>query len=175
MMAAKKVTPTAAGQKKTVREHDLDLAYSFLIPPLGGRNLTPKDEREGRKAIVRLLSNGGNLDRGLQVMLAAIFDPDPFQHVSNDPITAYAWLASERTIELKFRKKRRTPPVRYMFIGFLIVRHLQRHRTDIDRRRPGEISVERAIRDVANDIGMGEETARKEWSKFLNFARWRVG
>ena len=175
MMAAKKAPATAAEQK-TARERDLDLAYTFLIPPLGGRNLTPKDEREGRKAVARLLSAEGSLDRGLRKMLAAIFDPDPFQHhVSDGLITVYPWLASERIIELKFRKKRRTPPVRYQLVGLMIARHLQEHRVDIVRQGPGEISVECAIRDVAKDIGMGEETVWNEWSKFLDFIRRHGG
>jgi hypothetical protein len=176
MMAPK---PTATKQKANKElEHDLDLAYRFLIPSLGGRNLTPKDEREGRRAISRLLSAERGLDRGLRRMLAAVFDPDPFQFDQNDPdglITGYAWLASERTVELKFRKRRRTPPIRYILIGSMIAQHLREHRADIARREPGEISVERAIRDVANVIGVGEETAWDEWGRFLDFVRRRRG
>ena len=60
-----------------------------------------------------------------------------------------------------------------MLIGLMITGHLNKHRADIARQGPGEISVERAIRDVANRIGVGEETARKDWRRFLDFVRLR--
>jgi hypothetical protein len=150
-------------EKVFAANRDLDEAYRFLIPTIGGKALEPRQEQSGRKALARLLRNDELLlDRGLRHMLAAVFDSDRARNVGADDVAAgYAWLAGERVATLKFRtgKTRRKSPLKDFFIASAIA----------ERRRTKKISIEKAAAEIAELLGIGYGTAEAAWKKVSPF------
>lgn len=144
-------------EKVFATNRDLDEAYLFLIPTIGGAKLEPNTERNARKALARLLRNDDVLlDRGLRHMLAAVFDSERIGHADGNG--GYAWVAGERVATLQFRSKtRRKSPLQDLFIGAAI----ERERAD------KKISVEEATRNIAEALEIDYETAKKARQKAL--------
>jgi hypothetical protein len=164
---------------------DVDAACWFLLPAID-RALAPEVEREGRRALARLLrADDLPLDRVLRQMLAAVFDPDatPAPHLPPFPpagkrgsevdgamALAYGWLAGERIATLSFRSKvRRKSPLKDMFIGHAIWGKIA------EARLAGQkISIERATADMADYLDISYDTAKKAWTKYLSVNKGKL-
>jgi hypothetical protein len=138
---------------------------------ISGRRLTADEDKHCRKALARVLRADTPMDRGLRHMLAAVFDSDraePFLCGHPDEVAAgYAWLAGERVATLKFRSKtRRKSPLKDVIIADAIA----------ERRHTKMISLEKALAEIAEERGIGYNTAEAAWKAWKKVSRfWRMG